>query len=184
MIGELMYYYDAYHSPVGKLTVASDEHSIVGLWLDGQKYYMDVLEGKEYREKETEAIKLAKNWLDRYFNGEQPQPYELPIELIGSDFRKQVWTILSEIPYGKVITYGDIAKRIAEQKGAKKMSAQAVGGAVGRNPISIIVPCHRVVGADGSLTGYSGGVKVKTKLLELEGVDMSKLYVPTRGTAL
>ena len=179
-----MYYYHTYHSPVGALTIASDEKNIVGLWLDSQKYYMDVLAGKTYQEKETEVIKLAKNWLDRYFNGEKPTIDELPIEFIGSDFRVQVWKMLSEIPYGKVITYGDIAKRIAEQKGTPKMSAQAVGGAVGRNPISIIIPCHRVVGADGSLTGYSGGVRIKTKLLELEGVDMSKLFIPTRGTAL
>ncbi|MBQ7379582.1 MAG: methylated-DNA--[Clostridia bacterium] len=179
-----MYYYDTYHSPVGKLTVASDEKNIVGLWLDGQKYYMDVLEGKAYQEKETEAIKLAKNWLDRYFNGEKPEIKELPIEFIGRDFRIQVWKILSEIPYGKVITYGDIAKQIAAQKGTPKMSAQAVGGAVGRNPISIIVPCHRVVGADGNLTGYSGGVCTKIKLLEFEGVDYSTLYTPKKGTAL
>ena len=179
-----MYYYYDYHSPVGKLMIASDEKNIVGLWLEGQKYFMDVLEEKAYQEKETEVIRLAKNWLDRYFNGEKPEINELPIEFIGSDFRIQVWKILSEIPYGKVITYGDIAKQIAVKKGTPKMSAQAVGGAVGRNPISIIIPCHRVVGADGSLTGYSGGVKVKTKLLELEGVDMSKLYIPTKGTAI
>ena len=179
-----MYYYNVYHSPVGKLTVASDEKNIVGLWLDGQKYYIDVLEGKVYQEKETAPIKLAKNWLDRYFNGEKPEINELPIEFIGSDFRIQVWKILSEIPYGKVITYGDIAKQISVKNGIPKMSAQAVGGAVGRNPISIIILCHRVVGADGSLTGYSGGVKVKTKLLKLEGVDMSKLYIPTKGMAL
>ena len=179
-----MYYYYVYSSPVAKLTVASNEKNIVGLWLDKQKYYMDVLEGKEFQEKETEAIKLAKNWLDRYFNNERPEIDELPIEFIGSDFRKQVWKILSEIPYGKVVTYGDIAKRIADQEGIEKMSAQAVGGAVGRNPISIIIPCHRVVGANGSLTGYAGGIEIKTKLLELENVDMSKLYISTKGTAL
>lgn len=170
-----MYYYDVYDSPVGKLTIASNEQSIVGLWLDGQKYYMDVLEGEECQKKETEAIKLAKNWLDRYFGEERPQIDELPIELIGSDFRKQVWQILSEIPYGEVVTYGDIAKRMAEQRGIEKMSARAVGGAVGRNPISVIIPCHRVVGADGSLTGYSGGVSIKARLLAFENADMTKL---------
>lgn len=179
-----MYYYYVYSSPVGKLTVASNEKDIVGLWLDKQKHYMDVLTDKAYQEKETEVIKLAKNWLDEYFNSKKPEIDELPIEFIGSDFRKRIWKILSEIPYGKVVTYGDIARQIAKQNGVEKMSAQAVGGAVGRNPISIIIPCHRVVGANGSLTGYSGGIKVKTKLLELEGVDMSKLYVPTKGTAL
>jgi methylated-DNA-[protein]-cysteine S-methyltransferase len=171
-----MYYYYIYNSPIGKLTVASNEENIVGLWLDGQKYYMDILKGKEYQEKETETIKLAKKWLDKYFGKEKPEISELPIELIGSDFRKQIWKILSEIPYGKVITYRDIAKQIAEQKGIKTMSAQAVGGAVGHNPISVIIPCHRVVGTNGSLTGYAGGIKNKIKLLELEGVDILRLY--------
>ena len=171
-----MYYYYIYNSPIGKLTVASNEENIVGLWLDGQKYYMDILKGKEYQEKETETIKLAKKWLDKYFGKGKPEISELPIELIGSDFRKQIWKILSEIPYGKVITYRDIAKQIAEQKGIKTMSAQAVGGAVGHNPISVIIPCHRVVGTNGSLTGYAGGIKNKIKLLELEGVDILRLY--------
>ena len=171
-----MYYYYIYNIPIGKLTVASNEENIVGLWLDGQKYYMDILKGKEYQEKETETIKLAKKWLDKYFGKGKPEISELPIELIGSDFRKQIWKILSEIPYGKVITYRDIAKQIAEQKGIKTMSAQAVGGAVGHNPISVIIPCHRVVGTNGSLTGYAGGIKNKIKLLELEGVDILRLY--------
>ncbi|MBQ7954333.1 MAG: methylated-DNA--[Lachnospiraceae bacterium] len=179
-----MYYYYIYRSPVGELAIASNEKNIVGVWLEGQRYYMDVLKGKEYRKKETAVIKLAEKWLDKYFKGEKPQTQELPIEFIGSDFRKQVWTILGGITYGKVITYGDIAKQIAKQKGIEKMSAQAVGGAVGRNPISIIIPCHRVIGASGSLTGYSGGVKVKTKLLEFEEVDMSKLYIPQKGARL
>lgn len=173
MVG--IYYYYIYNSPVGKLTIASNEKNVVGLWLDGQKYYMEVLEDKEYQEKETEVIKLAEKWLDKYFNNEKPEIDELPIEFIGSDFRKQIWKILSKIPYGKVITYGDIAKQIAKRKGIRTMSAQAVGGAIAHNPISVIVPCHRVVGANGSLTGYSGGVKVKIKLLEFEGVDITTL---------
>lgn len=173
MVG--IYYYYIYNSPVGKLTIASNEKNVVGLWLDGQKYYMEVLEDKEYQEKETEVIKLAEKWLDKYFNNEKPEIDELPIEFIGSDFRKQIWKILSKIPYGKVITYGDIAKQIAKQKGIRTMSAQAVGGAIAHNPISVIIPCHRVVGANGSLTGYSGGVKVKIKLLEFEGVDITTL---------
>ena len=173
MVG--IFYYYIYNSPVGKLTIASNEKNVVGLWLDGQKYYMEVLEDKEYQEKETEVIKLAEKWLDKYFNNEKPEIDELPIEFIGSDFRKQIWKILSKIPYGKVITYGDIAKQIAKRKGIRTMSAQAVGGAIAHNPISVIVPCHRVVGANGSLTGYSGGVKVKIKLLEFEGVDITTL---------
>ena len=173
MVG--IYYYYIYNSPVGKLTIASNEKNVVGLWLDGQKYYMEVLEDKEYQEKETEVIKLAEKWLDKYFNNEKPEIDELPIEFIGSDFRKQIWKILSKIPYGKVITYGDIAKQIAKRKGIRTMSAQAVGGAIAHNPISVIIPCHRVVGANGSLTGYSGGVKAKIKLLEFEGVDITTL---------
>lgn len=149
MVG--IYYYYIYNSPVGKLTIASNEKNVVGLWLDGQKYYMEVLEDKEYQEKETKVIKLAEKWLDKYFNNEKPEIDELPIEFIGSDFRKQIWKILSKIPYGKVITYGDIAKQIAKRKGIRTMSAQAVGGAIAHNPISVIVPCHRVVGANGSL---------------------------------
>lgn len=167
-----MYYYYIYNSPIGKLTIASNEENIIGLWLDKQKYYMDVLKDKEYIEKETEVIKLAKKWLDKYFNNEKPEIKELPIEFIGSNFRKDVWKILAEIPYSEVITYGDIAKKIAKQKGIKTMSAQAVGGAVGHNPISIIIPCHRVVGNDGSLTGYAGGIENKIKLLEFEGVKI------------
>lgn len=173
-----MYYCYIYNSPIGELTIASNQQNIVGLWIDKQKYYMDILQDKEYQEKETEVIKGAKKWLDKYFNKEKPEIEELPIELIGSNFRKQVWKILTEIPYGKVITYGDIARQIAKQKGIKTMSAQAVGGAVGHNPISIIIPCHRVVGRNGNLTGYAGGIKTKTKLLELEGVDISSLYIP------
>ena len=107
-----------------------------------------------------------------------------PVHMIGSEFRRQVWKILREIPYGETITYGALAKRIAEEKGLKRMSAQAVGGAVGHNEISIIIPCHRVVGSDGSLTGYAGGIDKKERLLMLEGVNMENFYVPTRGTAL
>ena len=126
----------------------------------------------------------AKKWLDRYFAGEKPTIAELPLAPIGNEFRQGVWKILREIPYGKVITYGDIARKMAVQMGRPTMSAQAVGGAVGHNPISIIIPCHRVVGTNGSLTGFSGGITVKTKLLELEGVDMSGLFAPKKGTAL
>lgn len=168
-----MYYCSGYNSPVGKLTIASNEDSIVGLWLDKQRFFMDALSGQEYKEQETQAIYLAKNWLDKYFNKKRPEISELPIEFIGSDFRKQVWKILTEIPYGNVITYGDIAKQLAAKKGIKTMSAQAVGGAVGRNPISVIVPCHRVIGSNGSLTGYSGGLEIKKKLLDHEGVNLS-----------
>ena len=166
-----MYFYEFYDSPVGRLALASDENSIVGLWLAHQRFYMDVLQGRECEERENDVIRLAKIWLDRYFAGEKPEIGELPIKFIGSDFRVLVWQMLTEIPYGKVITYGDLAKKIAEKRGIKAMSAQAVGGA-------IIVPCHRVIGANGNLTGYSGGVSTKIKLLEFEGVDCSALYAP------
>ena len=125
-----------------------------------------------------------KNWLDKYFAGQKPAISDLPLAPIGGAFRKAVWDILCEIPYGEYITYGDIAKTMAARMGKASMSSQAVGGAVGHNPISIIIPCHRVVGANGSLTGYAGGISKKIKLLEHEGVDMSKLFVPTKGTAL
>ena len=126
----------------------------------------------------------AKKWLDRYFAGEKPAIDELPLAPIGGEFRQGVWKILREIPYGVVITYGDIAKKMAAKMGISTMSAQAVGGAVWHNPISIIIPCHRVVGTNGSLTGFAGGISMKTKLLELEGVDMSGLFVPKNGTDL
>lgn len=125
-----------------------------------------------------------KKWLDRYFNNEKPSIDELPLAPIGTDFRKEVWRILCEIPYGEVITYGEIARKIATSRRINRMSSQAVGGAVGHNPFTIIVPCHRVVGNNGNLTGYAGGIDKKIKLLTHEGLDMSKFFVPTRGTAL
>ena len=134
-------------------------------------------------EKELPALEMAKTWLDIYFSGKEPD-FMPPIHLTGSPFRLSVWKLLQQIPYGKTMTYGELARRIAGQRGISHMSAQAVGGAVGHNPISIIVPCHRVVGSDGSLTGYAGGVERKEQLLALEGVDMGKLFMPIRGTAL
>jgi len=126
----------------------------------------------------------AKNWLDRYFAGDKPDIAELPLAPIGGEFRQSVWNILCEIPYGKVITYGAIAKKMAGKMGRGSMSSQAVGGAIGHNPISIIIPCHRVVGSNGSLTGFAGGIQMKVKLLELEGADMSSLFIPKKGSAL
>lgn len=167
-----MYYISSYDSSIGKLSIVSDDESIVGLWIEGQKYYMSILKREKYEEQETKVIKTTKQWLDRYFNGEKPHIEDIPLKLVGSDFRKQVWKILLKIPYGETITYGDIAKEIAKQNHIKSMSAQAVGGAVGHNPISIIVPCHRVVGGNGSLTGYAGGIDKKIELLKLEGVDI------------
>ena len=179
-----MIYTSNYKSPIGNLLIASKENKLVGLWIENQKYYLSNFKDKIIETENLEILVKTKKWLDRYFKGEKPDISELEINLIGSEFRKSVWEILKNIPYGEVITYNDIAKELAKQKGIKKMSAQAVGGAVGHNPISIIIPCHRVVGSNGSLTGYEGGIKKKIYLLEHEKVNMDKLFVPTNGTAL
>lgn len=184
-----MYYKTTYTSPIGTLTLACDGNicdgaSLVGLWTDRQKYHGGNLSEVMIENNDIAVFGTAKNWLDRYFAGQKPAISELPLAPIGSSFRQEVWRILCEIPYGKVITYGDIAAKIAEKMNKKCMSSQAVGGAVGHNPISIIIPCHRVVGSNGSLTGYGGGIQTKIKLLELEGTDMSRLFVPKKGTAL
>lgn len=179
-----MYYTSTYKPPVGEITLACDEkENIVGLWLKGQKYFLDTVGSEVIENNELRIFKTAKKWLDRYFTGEKPEISELPLAPIGSPFRQRVWKILCEIPYGEVWTYGDIAKIIAKERGKDRMSAQAVGGAVGHNPISIIIPCHRVVGANGSLTGYAGGIKTKIALLKHEGVNMEKLFIPKTSTA-
>ena len=179
-----MYYSTTVPSPMGAITLASDGDNLAALWLKGQKYYGDTI-NETLLEKDDIPIFIAtKKWLDRYFAGHNPSISELPLGPIGGAFRQGVWSLLCEIPYGEVVTYGDIAKKMAIKMNKERMSSQAVGGAVGHNPISIIIPCHRVVGSNGSLTGYGGGIGRKIKLLELEGVDMSKLFVPTRGTAL
>lgn len=179
-----MHYLTKYHSPVGLITLASDDKKLVGLWLKGQKYFGDTMSGETSEKNELPVFSATKKWLDRYFAGEKPDVLELPLAPEGSAFRQSVWNILCEIPYGEVVTYGYIAKRMAKIAGKKAMSAQAVGGAVGHNPISIIIPCHRVVGSNASLTGYAGGIKTKIKLLELEGVDTACFSVPKKGTAL
>ena len=178
-------FYSIYDSsPVGRLTMASDGENIVGLWIEGQKYFLNTLSEQPVECNDFPVFQKANEWLDRYFAGEKPKITELPLAPTGGEFRQGVWEILCKIPYGEVMTYGKIAKIMAARMGRDKMSAQAVGGAVGHNPISIIIPCHRVVGSNGNLTGYAGGIKLKVKLLELEGTDMSKLFVPTKGTAL
>jgi methylated-DNA-[protein]-cysteine S-methyltransferase len=179
-----MYYSTICPSPIGALTLASDGDNLVGLWIEGQKYHGDTIPGTMVKEDSIPVFATAQRWLNRYFSAENPAISELPLAPVGGDFRQEVWRILCEIPYGEVMTYGDIARKVAARKGKKSMSAQAVGGAVGRNPVSIIIPCHRVVGTNGSLTGYAGGIGTKVKLLELEGVDMSRLFRPTTGTAL
>lgn len=152
----------------GKILIVSDEKNIVGLWLEGQKYFLGSLTEEPILNDKIEVLVNAKKWLNKYFNLKKPTIDELPLAPIGNEFRQRVWKILCEIPYGEVYTYGYIAKRVAKDMGKKTMSAQAIGNAVGHNPISIIIPCHRVVGANGSLTGYAGGIDKKMKLLELE----------------
>ncbi len=160
-----------YASPIGGLLLAADGQGLTGLWLDGEKYFAKGLP-QAHEAEDTPALQAAVRWLDLYFDGRRPQ-FTPPLHPIGTPFQMQVWRILLEIPYGKTTTYGAIATRIAREEGIPRMSAQAVGGAVGRNPISIIVPCHRVLGADGSLTGYAGGMDRKRYLLALEGVKSS-----------
>ena len=178
-----MIYTTHYKSPLGDILLASKNNKLIGLWIEEEKYYLSDLKD-EIKEEEKEILEKTKYWLDRYFKGEKPSIDELDLSPLGSDFRKRVWKILCEIPYGEVITYKDIADTIAKQKGLKKMSRQAVGGAVGHNPISIIIPCHRVVGTNGSLTGYAGGIDKKVYLLKHEKVNMEKLFIPKKGTAL
>ena len=179
-----MFYSTNYSSPLGKIMLASDGENINGVWMDGQKHFAATVMEKIIEKDDLLLFSSAKNWLDRYFSGEKPAISELPLAPKGGTFRKAVWDILCKIPYGEVTTYGEIAKEMAAKMNKDHMSSQAIGGAVGHNPISIIVPCHRVVGASGSLTGYAGGINKKIMLLEHEGVDMLHLFVPTKGTAL
>ena len=153
-------------TPLGGMTLASDGEALTGLWFDGQKYFGSTL-SPEHEERDLPVFEDTLRWLDLYFSGKEPG-FTPRLSLRGSAFRIAIWEILLSIPYGQTMTYGEIAERLARQSGLPRMSAQAVGGAVGHNPISIIVPCHRVVGADGRLTGYAGGLERKARLLELE----------------
>ena len=164
-----------YVSPLGTIFLAADNGALAGLWLEGQKYFAATLDEAAVERDDLPVFRQAAAWLDAYF-AKQPLPDLPPLAPRGSDFRQL------EIPYGQVTTYGALAQ-ILRDRGISA-AAQAVGGAVGHNPISILIPCHRVVGADGSLTGYAGGVEKKRFLLALEGVDMTNLYMPKRGTAL
>ena len=176
-----MTYRASYLSPLGAITLASDGKALTGLWFDGQKYFGSTLP-VETKQGDCPVFAQAKRWLDSYFAGEKPD-FTPPLHWMTTPFRRAVWEILLTVPYGCTTTYGQIAAQLADRMG-KPQSAQAVGGAVGHNEISIIIPCHRVVGADGSLTGYAGGIDKKYKLLELERADMNQFYIPKKGTAL
>lgn len=164
--------------PLGTLTLAAEDNKLVGMWIEGQKHFLSSFKNNLVRSDNDITLCNAKEWIKRYMNGEKPEISELELAPKGSEFRQAVWKILCEIPYGETTTYGKIAKEITRIKGLDNMSAQAVGNAVGHNPISIIIPCHRVVGTNGSLTGYAGGIEKKIFLLTHEGVDVNKFTLP------
>lgn len=175
-------YISTYQSPLGGITLAGSGSRLAGLWFDGQAYFASGLP-EQCEKKELPVFSQAKKWLDIYFSGTAPDFMPL-ISMDGiSPFRRRVWEMLLAIPFGQTSTYGKIARQIAVETG-KAVSAQAVGGAVGHNSLSVIIPCHRVVGTDGSLTGYAGGISRKLSLLKLEGADVSRFTVPKRGTAV
>ena len=179
-----MQYTSQYRSPIGEILLACDETGLTGLWFEGERFYAQGLDS-EHDPRETPVFEETKRWLSIYFSGKEPG-FLPPLRMRGSPFQLCVWELLQQIPYGETTTYGELAKQVAAKRKVERMSAQAVGGAVGHNEISIIVPCHRVVGANGSLTGYAGGVDKKAALLRLEGVrlEAAGLFLPTRGTAL
>lgn len=203
-----MLYRSIYSSPLGKILILFHEESLLGLYFEGQKEFNDLIKDEEiknfddgkgfeikdknlrgeslghYKNKasgekicDDKILEDTKKWLDLYFSGEEPN-FTPALKLRGTKFRREVWKILLEIPYGETLTYKDIAEKLMASGKYERMSSQAVGGAVGHNPISIIIPCHRVVGTSGSLTGYAGGLARKVRLLELEGIDVSKFFMP------
>ena len=177
-----MVYVQEYASPVGGMLLAADEIGLTGLWFDGEKFFADNLP-PEHAVKETPTLAAVKRWIDIYFRGKEPD-FTPPLHPVGSAFRMKVWDILLKIPYGQTVTYGWIASELAVRESLARMYAQAVGDAVGHNEISIIIPCHRVVGTSGSLTGYAGGLYRKIALLKAEHIDMSRFFIPEKGTAL
>ena len=172
---DCIYHYD---SPLGGITLASDGEALIGLWFDGQKRFASTL-AAEREHRPLPVFEETVRWLHIYFSGREPG-FTPPLCLRTTAFRRLVGEIMLAIPYGKTATYRDIAQLAAARMGLATLSAQAVGGAVGHNPISLIVPCHRVVGTDGSLTGYAGGMDKKLRLLQLEGADMTGLFVPRK----
>ena len=206
--GGSMLYRSIYSSPLGKILILFHEGTLLGLYFEGQKEFNDIMkdeevknfdDGKDFEIKdknlrgesldydknkvsgekicEDKILEDTKKWLDLYFSGEEPN-FTPALKLRGTEFRREVWKILLEIHYGETLSYKDIANKLMASGKYERMSSQAVGGAVGHNPISIIIPCHRVVGRSGSLTGYAGGLARKVKLLELEGIDVNKFFMP------
>ena len=170
---------------MGRVMLAASNTHLVGLWMEGQKYFgASMPAGTVVENPQHPLIQQASLWLDRYFAGKKPAISDLPLKPQGSEFRHVIWKLLCDIPYGQTSTYGELATKAAKILGKDHMASLAVGGAVGHNPISIIVPCHRVVGANGSLTGYAGGLDKKIALLAHEGIDTEHLFRPTKGTAL
>lgn len=163
-----MLYSTNYESPIGEMLVVSDGKAIIGMWFDGQKHFKSTVGNELIINDDLVIFKKVRLWLDDYFNGLNPK-IDFNLKPEGTEFRRKVWKILSEIPYGETATYGEIASRISPT-----MSAQAVGGAVGRNPLAILIPCHRVLGANGKLTGYAGGLDRKIELLKLESGDFNE----------
>lgn len=179
-----MLYQMNYHSPIGRLLLVSDETALIGLWIEGQKYYLSHIQEPLTTQPHIAILQQTKQWLDRYFQGQQPSLSTLTLQPRGTEFQKNVWKLLCDIPYGQTTTYKELAQKIAKQRGISQMSAQAIGGAVGHNPISIIIPCHRVIGTHGSLTGYAGGLDKKIALLKHEHVNMQSFFIPSQKTAL
>ncbi len=175
-----MQYIQYYQSPISNMIMTGNDTSLTGLWFIQQKNTVPAL-SEEYLEKPLNVFNQTRKWLDIYFCGKVPD-FTPPLSMEATPFRKMVWEILLTIPYGQTTTYGEIAGKIAPKMGLARMSAQAVGQAVGHNPISIIVPCHRVIGANGNLTGYAGGIDLKIQLLTLEKTDMSSMYLPAAKT--
>lgn len=182
MEGKQRQYTAVCQSPIGNMLLAGDDTGLTGLWFEGQKYYAGNLD-PDHGEKELPVFAAARRWLDIYFAGREPD-FTPPLHLMGTPFQMCVWSLLLQIPYGTVTTYGRLAEETARRLGREHMSAQAVGGAVGHNPISVIVPCHRVTGADKSLTGYAGGIDKKIRLLACEGISTEKFSIPSKGTVL
>lgn len=175
-----MHYKTYYDSPIGRIALTSDGTNLTGLWLPKHKEFEQYY-NENLTEIELAIFDKASDWLDNYFSGNKPE-IDFPLAPEGTPFRKQVWNLLLDIPYGETVTYGQIAQTLARQNGKEKMSSQAVGGAVGNNPISIIIPCHRVVGKDGNLTGYGGGIDTKIALFKIEKMNMDNYYRPKYST--